>query len=238
MNENFHRFAIYWAPPKDSPLMRFGNAWLGRDPESEVSPLQRTTLDGWSNADLHILTAAPRRYGFHATLKPPFRLAEGVEPDALLKAVARVAAKRAPFDLGALKVTEIGSFIALVPADPPADLSALAAACVRELDMFRAPLIETELARRRQSSLTPCQLEHLDTWGYPYVLDEFRFHLTLSGKINDAELRRDLRNRIEAHLSGSLGALNTVDEIAVFGEPFTGADFRILRRFGLGATTV
>ena len=73
--DDWRRQAIYFAPPAGSPLARFGAAWLGWDPEAGAE------VEGLPVAGLPLpreaLVAAPRRYGFHATLKPPFRLAAG-----------------------------------------------------------------------------------------------------------------------------------------------------------------
>lgn len=228
-----YRFAVYWAPPRAGRLMQFGNAWLGRDPEANAPPSARPRVSGWSNDDLTAATAAPRRYGFHATLKPPFR--PSGDADAFLSAVAKLAADIGPFDLGPLVPAVIGKFIALVPSAPPSALRSLANRLVTELDEFRAPPSAAELERRRQAGLTQRQDELLTTWGYPYVLEEFRFHLTLTGKIEDDDRRTALLDALSSHLQemGTLTPSNPVEEIAIYAEPEPGTDFRIIRRLSL-----
>ena len=223
------RQAIYFAPPAGSPLARFGAGWLGWDAEAGAAvrapdppglPLARAAL-----------VAAPRRYGFHATLKPPFRLAEGTDAAGLDAAIAAVAAEFPPFDLR-LRVGWLGGFLALVPADPPAALAALADACVVRLDGFRAPPGPEELARRRDAGLAAAEEANLRRWGYPYVLDRFRFHMTLTGPVPEPD-RAAVEAVVAPLLAPLLAAPVPVAEICRFGE---GADgrFRLIRRHRLG----
>ena len=157
------RYAIYWLP--DGGLGRAGADWLGWDARSG-----RGTGSGTARG-------APVRYGFHATIKPPFRPADDAE--GLVDAARGLAARLAPVDLGRLSVRRLDGFLALVPQIGP---NALAAAVVEGLDGFRAPPREDELARRRAAGLTAAQDALLARWGYPYVMDEFRMHLTLTGR--------------------------------------------------------
>ncbi|MEN9060138.1 DUF1045 domain-containing protein [Ponticoccus litoralis] len=171
---SYARFAVYYLPPEGA-LSSFGARWLGWD------VLTGRAAPHWPEPGLEAVTQTPRKYGFHATLKPPFRLAEGQTPEALDKAVAAMAARCAPAPAEGLEVARLGSFLALVPQGDTAQIARIAATCVEALDEFRAPATEAELARRRAARLTPEQEALLSRWGYPYVMQAFRFHMTLTG---------------------------------------------------------
>jgi hypothetical protein len=140
------------------------------------------------------VTETPRRYGFHATIKPPFALADGTGADALADTLADLAHSLPPARADGLRLSRIGRFLALTPEGDSAKIDALAAAFVRDLDRFRAPATDADLARRRAAGLTPAQESHLLRWGYPYVMDEFRFHMTLSGHLPLLSPRRQRRS--------------------------------------------
>lgn len=224
---DWRRHAIYFAPPAGSALAAFGAAWLGWDPATGVAT-DGLALQG---IDRDAVTAAPRRYGFHATLKPPFRLAGTVE--ALDAAAAAVAAGRQGFALR-LRLAEIGRFLALVPATPggEAGAGALADACVRGLDAFRAPAGGEELARRRGVGLDAEEEANLVAWGYPYVGSRFRFHMTLTGALPDG-LRAEVAAALAPQLAPLLAEPVPVVEVCRFAEAADGR-FRIVRRFPLG----
>lgn len=230
--DGFARYAVYYAPPPGSALWRFGCAWLGWDAEAG-RPAEMPDPPGLP-APREVLTRTPRRYGFHATLKPPFRLAPGRDPADLHAAVAALAAGFAPFDAPPLRFAALGGrFAALVPSAPSAPLAALAAACVTELDGFRAPPDADELARRRATALTPAQAALLDRWGYPYVLDQFRFHLTLSGPLESTALHA-LQTALGPVLDPLTAGPMPVRDLALFGDPGQGLPFRLLARLPLG----
>ena len=177
------------------------------------------------------ITAEPRRYGFHATLKAPFRLAAGATVAALDAAAAALAAGQAGFALR-LRVAEVGRFVALVPEGDAGAVAALAAACVTGLDGFRAPPSAEELARRRAAGLDARGEAHLARWGYPYVLDRFRFHMTLTGALGE-DRRARWRRRWRRRGAAAGGRRWRSAAICRFSE---GADgrFRLVRRFPLG----
>lgn len=225
----FRRHAVFWAPPAGSPLARFGAAWLGWDAETG-EPAPHPDMPGLP-APVSDITQTPRRYGFHGTLKPPFRLAEGTDLAALDRAVAALAAGHAPFAAPPLAPARIGSFVALVPSAEAPDLAALAARAVTELDRFRAPAAEAELARRRAAGLSPRQEAQLRRWGYPYVLDEFRFHLTLTGAL-PPEAAGAVHHALAALTAPFCAGPMEVREICLFGEGGDGC-FRIVHRYTL-----
>lgn len=222
------RYAIYHAPAPGSALARLGAAWLGRDADGGGARVQPALPDG---LDIAALTAEPRRYGLHGTLKPPMRLAAGATADDLLAAVAALAARLTPVDLGRLRVAGLGPFLALVCEPQPAALDDLAAAVVAGLDGFRAPPTGAELARRRAAGLTPRQEALLSRWGYPYVMEEFRFHVTLTGRL-PAEAMGPVVAAAEAHLAPALAEPQRLDALAVFGEDEAGL-FHCLTRVPL-----
>ncbi len=162
------------------------------------------------------ITMTPRKYGFHATLKPPFRLAEGQDVKALEAAVSDLAAGLAPAICNELELTTLGGFLALTPQDDMQAVRRVAGACVRELDRFRAPASETESARRRKVGLSPRQEALLAQWGYPYVMEEFRFHMTLTARLPQADIAR-WSAAVRRHLP-DLRGLFVLDQIALCGE--------------------
>ena len=217
------RYALYFAPVAGSALARLGDRWL-------AAP----ALAGFDAERLNALTDAPRHYGFHGTLKPPFHLADGCDAARLRQALAAFAARQAPFDIAPLRLRAIGEFVALVPAAPSPVLSALADACVTQFDAYRAPPDSAELARLHAAGLTPRQAELLARWGYPYVLDEFRFHLTLTGPIADAAERERLAARLAPLVAPLLEQSVPVREICLFHQPDRTTPFRLTDRFPFG----
>lgn len=179
---NFTRYAIYHLPAP-GPLAQFGAEWLGWDIGLGCSK------EGGGPTHL---THLPRKYGFHATVKPPFRLAVGKTVEDLDISAKEIAAGSAPILLEGLELTCLGRFFALTPIGDTKVLNAMAAKMVSGLDHFRAPSSEAELAKRRASGLSDTQEENLTRWGYPYVMDEFRFHMTLTGKTDDPDVARSL----------------------------------------------
>ncbi|MEM7178753.1 MAG: DUF1045 domain-containing protein [Pseudomonadota bacterium] len=227
---DYTRYAVYFAPDADSALARFGAAWLGWDVEARAA-VAHPDLTGLPRS-VDEITSRPRKYGFHGTLKPPLVLAPGKSPGEFETAVAGLAGTLAPIAGIPFALRRLGSFLALVPARPSGALRDLAAACVQRLDAFRAPPSEAELAKRRQHTLSPRQAALLAQWGYPYVLDEFRFHLTLSGPLAEAEAEM-ISGVLARHLDPILAAPLPVREICLFGEALDGK-FHLLRRFPLG----
>ena len=209
------RAALYWAPEPADPLTQAGNAWLGRDAEL-ATQVPQPPIAGLPEA-----TAAPRLYGFHATLRPPMRLATGWEE--FIQAAHAVAGSFSPFDLPPLQVTNMGGFLALREAAPSLLLHSLADACVRGTDRHRLRPDAAELERRRSGGLSQRQEEMLLRWGYPYVLEEWRFHMTLSRRLTGAEMAL-LLPAAQAHFATALAMPRRVEALMVFtqvgGQPF------------------
>ncbi len=233
------RYAIYAAPPADHPLTAMAAAWLGRDPADtgeEVPPPPALPLLPPDHLphDLAALTEAPRRYGFHGTLKAPFHLGPGIEADALRAALAGFARNRAAPPPVPLVVENLGPFLALVPATPAPELDALAAAVVEAFDSLRAPLAAADTARRRAAGLTAKQDSLLHRWGYPFVFDEFRFHMTLTGPVPDPSLRRALVTALADHFSPALAKPLVFEDLVLFTQPDRQAPFVIDSRHRFG----
>jgi hypothetical protein len=221
------RFALYYAPPRDSAWWRRGCEWLGRDPESgePLAPPQPVELE----MPLASLTVAPGRYGWHGTLVPPFRLADGVTPQALVAATQAWAARRERFEVAAEAAT-LGRVVAVRAADDSGAqaLQQLAGDALRTLGSLRAAQTSAELARRLDAPLTPRQRDYVETWGYPYVFDEFRFHMTLSDSLDEAPTRAALMHAWNAQMRDA-GPL-PVHGVAIYVEPKPAAPFELWQR--------
>jgi len=220
------RLALYWAPEPDDPLHAAGSSWLGRD-ATTGAPLPQPALPG---LDIAEITADARGYGLHATLKPPFRLRHGY--GAAREAAAALAARIAPFDLPPLILADLDGFLALREAAPCPALSALADACVEALDPHRAPPTAAEIARRRPERLSARQRAHLERWGYPYVFEEWRFHLTLTRRLAPEE-KGAVLPALAAHLGEAPSAARQVRALSLFVQPAPGAPFTIVERLPL-----
>ncbi len=223
------RYAVYYAPPAHSELWRRGCRWLGRDPQCGEA-LEQPSVPGFAATQAEALTASARMYGFHATLKPPFLLRSGRDERDIERALLALAQSRAAFALPPLQVARIGGFLALTPVHPSAALADLAQACVRQLDGLREPPDAHELQRRCAAGLSPHQKDLLTRWGYPYVLEEFRFHLTLTAQVDTREADA-LSPWLAAWFAPALEQPLTVEDVSLYVQPAPGAPFRLLRRF-------
>lgn len=227
------RYAIYYAPPVDAPLWRKTAAWLGRDAYAGEARA-RPPLASLEGLDLDVLTADPRGYGFHATLKAPFELATGAAENALLSAADAFAARQSPFE-AAIAPAALGRFLAFLLKAATPRMQDLHAACVRDFEPFRAPLADHDLARRRKAPLTPEQDARLVAWGYPYVFEDFRFHMTLTGAIRDDALRTRVLEALQDHFAAETGP-HRFDGVAVFKQADRAQPFDIIQRFDFRAT--
>ena len=222
------RYAVYYTPPADDFLTRRAAAWLGRDAFTGER-LVRPEPPGLDGLDLDALTEDPRFYGFHATLKAPFELAPEAGEGTLLEFAEGFAARQAPFE-AAMVPANLGRFLALRLAAPSPQMQALHGACVRAFDPFRAPLAPADLARRRKAALTAEQDARLVAWGYPYVFEDFRFHMTLTNAIADQEPRERLLAALQAHFSDVSGP-HRFGGAAVFRQDNRSEPFHVLARF-------
>jgi len=222
----FPRYAIYYAPAQGSSLDQFGaemlgyDAWIGAALPFPGDVIERI-------ADWRELSSDPRKYGFHATLKAPMALADGKSEKLLLAACAEFAGAPRPIPRFVPIVNSISGFIAVIPGERSSELQHLAADAVRAFDGFRAPLSTEERARRNPSRLTPRQAEYLDRWGYPYVMEEFRFHMTLTGRLDDTRREHVLAMLRERFARLGLAEL-AIDRIALFRQEDAKTPFTII----------
>lgn len=226
----FKRFAVYYAPLAGA-FSDFANAWLGWDaargcavPHPEVGDLPMPVDE---------ITRTPRRYGFHGTIKPPFHLREGTNRAGLDAELATLAARLAPVRCDGLALHSMGGFLALTPRGDTRALADLAATIVRDLDHFRAPPSAAETERRRKAGLTARQNASLAQWGYPYVMDDFRFHLTLTGKLPDSAAPQ-IEAALDRALAPLLPAPFDLRDLCLFGEDENGR-FHLLDRYTLSS---
>ncbi|TXI00775.1 MAG: DUF1045 domain-containing protein [Pseudorhodobacter sp.] len=224
--DQMKRFAIYFAP-RDGAFADAAAGWLGWDARSGQVVAQPDV------PGLATLTAEPRRYGFHATIKPPFRLNDDTRPEDLSRAVADLAANLPQVRMDGLSLGLLEGFLALTPLGDPGRLRDFAAKVVQGLEGFRAPLTPDEIARRRPDTLTPRQRELLAVYGYPFVMEEFQLHLTLSGRLEPAQAL-PLRLAAERHFAGLLPQPFVIEDLCLFGEDKAGR-FHLLHRYPLSA---
>lgn len=219
------RYAIYFSPPRDHELTVAAAQWLGRDAFSDM-PIPAMGLGALGAGAQAYYTAAPRRYGFHATLKAPFRLASHFREPDLVRALKAFCGEMAPVTVPQLQIGLLGGFFALVPSQANAHLNDLANRIVANFDRYRAPASEAELERRRPDRLSQGELRNLYNWGYPYVFDAFRFHMTLTGHVEEHE-----RERVEIALRRHFGGLPeqgvVIDRLTLFVEREPGAPFEV-----------
>lgn len=229
--ESGFRVAIYYAPDGDDPLWRAGCRWLGRDPETGErfnAPAAVTQPD---------LIADPSGYGFHGTLKPPMRLVDGMTYEAFVAAVRELAQGLKPFAMPRLTVQNLHGFLAVREAEPSPDLQAIADLAVASLDHCRALPSDAELEKRRKAGLSDPEEAMLMRWGYPYVFQLWRFHLTLSRRLGQSEMAR-LLPPAQAWFAEALEHPRVFNSLAIYTQSERGAPFALSTRIPLPAGSI
>lgn len=226
------RYALYYAPAADSALWHFGSAVLGYDAITGAE-IPALVPPGCKPDDWPALTEEPRRYGFHATLKAPFQIANGRSEGQLRAFTHNYAAGLERVELEGLSVTALGSFIALIPSAESAALQRFAFALVQAFEPFRAPLSEADRQRRLKSRLTPAQCAYLEAYGYPYVGDAFRFHMTLTGSLPHEQVAPVKQALARTYADKIPAKPVTIDRIALFKQESRESRFRLLDSFML-----
>ncbi|MEO5806480.1 DUF1045 domain-containing protein [Devosia sp.] len=218
------RCAICFIPPADDVLTIAAGRWLRRDPYSGARIAHM--VEGLAEKDHAFLTAAPRRIGFHGSLKASFRLDPERSIDELEQFLAKFCRRVPPITVDPVRIALIHNFFALIPAAPAPELNELAADFVTVFDQFRAPLTDLDMARGDIGRLSGRQFNNLMSWGHPHVLDEFRFHMALSGPID--ELERDyVAFVLQRHFGDLATAPLQLGQVALFVEPEPNAPFLI-----------
>jgi putative phosphonate metabolism protein len=230
------RYAIYATPPSDHPLTKAAARWLGRDAFTG-RVLEQPALDQVPREELARLTEDARRYGFHGTLKAPFELAPGRSEAELVDAFEAFCASMPAFTLPEMVIGRLGPFFALVPSNWSADLQMLSDECVMRLDSFRAPLTEADYHRRKPEQLNESQRQNLRTWGYPYVFEEFRFHMTLTGPVPESR-RTDMQTALSAQFADFIEQPLVIDHLGLFVEPARGEAFAVHTILKLAESTL
>lgn len=227
------RYAVYFSPEQGSDLDLFGKCWVGRCVETG-QPIAQPSLRALSRADLHAMTTSPRHYGFHGTIVPPFPLAHPYGSEQLVEHAINFAKARRPFELEPLNVREIGNFIALVPAGQER-IAKLAEDCLYSFADFREQPTLAEMERRRSKGLTPAQERLLARWGYPFVLEEYRFHLTLTDSIRDKRGRRKVLKHLSDYTTPLLRQPCAVSELCLFHQKDISSPFMLIHRLPFGS---
>ena len=229
-----HRHAAYYAPAPHSPLAQLGAQWLGRCAQSRRA-MRQPDFPTISPETLHARTAAAARYGWHATMKAPFALKPGTHMDAIPRAFTSLAQSKKALTLPPLTLRNMGDYLALVPNAPSSALQELAFDCVRTLHPLAEPLSDQQLAQRRLTRLTASQDAMLLQWSYPFVGEEFQWHMTLTGSLSglmDGELQA-LREAALQWFRPVLNQAVELDAICWFVEPVAGGDLYEAQRFAL-----
>lgn len=225
------RYGIYFCPSPSTPLYAHGSLWLGRDAATGAM-LDPALPDHIRTEDWLRVTDSPRRYGFHATLKPPFRLADNATFDDLRAALFDFAQGHNSFYAPPLAVGMLGRFLALILSAPSNEFSTLAADSVLNFDRFRAPATEEETTQRLRGLLSQREREYVLQWGYPYVFDAWKFHMSLTSSMHTKSV-----SRFESYLRSRFAPVCEhpllVDSVCIFHEPYPGASFHLLDRASL-----
>jgi putative phosphonate metabolism protein len=219
------RFAIYYAPPTSSELWQRAARWLGRDAATGNVPNEG--IDGITSETLTAITPSATRYGFHATLKAPFALAPGRTREELESALQNFSLRHGRVSLGQLELRLLDGFLAMTAVVQSPELTELAGKVVAEFDAFRAPMSAEERERRLNSKLTAYQIGLMDHYGYPYVMDQFLFHMTLTDRMDPAMQETVIAAAAE-WFAPVLETPMVLDRLSLYYEPEAGGPF--LRR--------
>ncbi len=232
MSESFQRYAIFWLPPADSALAAFGRDWFGICPErGEVDAPATFGLPADVAAEA---IARPRRYTLHGTIVAPFRPAEGVTGEMLADELRAFCARRTARRAGPLRLSRLSRHLALIPEGGTARLDWLAAEAVTHFNAFRAPMTEADLARYPAEQHSPRQLQHARDFGYPYVLSDFIFHITLAGPLAPEQLD-EVQTALAPRLAELTGEPLNIGNLCLLGEADQAAPFRLIARCALSA---
>ena len=234
---NYKRVAIYFLPKKNSSLENFGKNLLGRDinKKKKISLTRRQKYfinRGFTYFDeLKDYCEEPAKYGFHATLKAPFRLKRNVKTKNFYDVISHIAAQHSRFKIKGLKIVYSKKFTLITSRKPNKLLINLENDLVKHLDTFRAELNKTDIKKRIPDSLTIKQNKYLKEWGYPFVFDQFKFHMTLMNQ-NNNKLSNKQKLELEKLIYKISNNVIEFNEISLLGENKNG-HFEEIKRFKL-----
>ena len=234
---NYKRVAIYFLPKKNSSLENFGKNLLGRDinKKKKISLTRRQKYfisRGFTFFDeLKDYCEQPAKYGFHATLKAPFRLKRNVKTKNFYDVISHIAAQHSRFKIQGLKIVYSKKFTFITSRKPNKLLINLENDLVKHLDTFRAELNKKEIKKRIPDSLTFKQNKYLKEWGYPFVFDQFKFHMTLMNQ-NNNKLSNKQKLELEKLIYKISNNVIEFNEISLLGENKNG-HFEEIKRFKL-----
>lgn len=231
MNAPAARYALYFAPDTGSPWWSMLSRWLGYDAAAGIA-VEHLRLPHADRETMRRVTEHPRRYGAHATLKAPFRLAPPYTEADLVRAVDAYAAEQPTFALPPLRVEQLPNFIALTPARSDARINRIADDCTTRFDQFRAPPSDAEMARRLREPLDPASMSLLKRWGYPHVLEKYRFHISLTGPLDGESVRTvgEIRRAAQDVFDGRVGPAPDFDAVCIFRQLSAADPFRLIHR--------
>lgn len=215
------RVAIYYSPGSCSPLLQVAEQWF-----------EMKTTGTMSESETADMLKDPKRYGFHATIKPPFKLKDQYSIGDVEQQMQRFCQHTSSFITPHMEVAKIGRFFCIKPVEESWEINSLASSVVQRFDNFREPAREKDLERRRLTGLNFRQDELLIEWGYPYVLSEFIFHMTLTGKITDERQNKSLREELKKRFSQALSEPLNIDSLSMYTQEGS-ADFIEHKRFSL-----
>lgn len=221
------RYAIYFTPRPDSALTARASGWLGRDPYTN-EPVPAPALRDITPDAFDAATTAPRQYGFHATLAAPFTLRPETGANTLEDTCRAFAKQETPFTV-TLAPRFLGPFLALLAGETQ-PLGALAQRTVETFAPYQTPFSPEERDRRLKPALTERQKANVDKWGYPYVMNDFIFHMTLTGPLPAQDHPR-FQAAARNWFAPALNAPVPIDGIALFHQPDKETPFTVARYF-------
>lgn len=227
---NFSRYAVYFSPPEADDLSKFSAGWFGWNAHNGKS-VSYPILENL-NYDLSDITKEQYRYGFHGTLKPPFLLVDTKNLNDLKFALVELSKSIKKFEIPSISLKVLDRFVAIVPTTESKELTILAKKCVEKLDDFRQVESAKKIQRRRSTGLSKSEEYNLTRWGYPHVMDNFQFHLTMSGRLKPAVLKNVIEV-LNSELQGVLNKPLPIGEICLFGENASNGNFQIIQKFSL-----
>jgi len=234
MSEATTRYALYFAPPQANPWWQLLSRWLGYD-AATGQDVQQLCAPPLNHGDFRAITEHARHYGAHATLKAPFRLMPNTTELDLVQAVDAYASQQSPFPIPALKLAHLSNFIALIPSRDDARINRIADTCTTQFDHFRAPLSDAEMTRRLREPLDAISLRLLASWGYPHVLERYRFHISLTGSLNTypQKTTADVLHAAREVFEPISGVTLHFDAISVFRQRSSNERFALIHRAAL-----